>query len=553
MVNHEASAASEAQQFGPTNVHLEVQDFGPLAQASVQLRPLTVFVGPSNTGKTYLSLLIYALNRVFEGFPRLPIRSRRHMDFDMPLSYWKPVEISKETLKDMLDNLTKSRQIKFSELPPAVRAEIVSSISNPTLFESDLSSELERCFDIESQSDLIRQSPLGKLKVSLKVGDRSGDLWQLTMESTNTQSSANGYLEDIPLQPGRWSRSDRRNARMLDLLRRPERGQRIHPLDWHRFLMLLIHPEGPENLWTGGAFYLPAVRGGIMESHRIIASTLVSRATRAGFERIPQIPTLSGGVADFMQRLILYDERRTASRRISSLAKDLEQEILSGEIRITQSTPGGYPEFVYRHQRMTQDIRLNRASSMVSELASIVLFMRRIVKPGDMLIIEEPEAHLHPAAQTQMAKTLAALVRAGVRVLVTTHSDWLLQEMANLVREGELRQGQGEDSEPDASAPWLDPQEVGVWLFKDSQDGGGATVKEITFDRVNGLEPEDYADVAETLYNDSAQLQNQLDAIRMQGGEESSMNKGRHKKPDNLSHETPSNHGKVSCGADSHD
>ena len=523
MANHEAPAASEAPQFGPPNVRIEVQDFGPVAEASVELRPLTVFVGPSNTGKTYLSLLIYALHRVFEGFPRLPLPGPRYWDFDIPPSYWRPVEVSKEILKEMLDNFTKGRQIKFSELPTVVRDEIVSSINNsklPKLFEL----ELERCFDIESQSDLIRQPPLGKLRMSLNVGDHSGDLWRFTMDSSNDQPSIDQHLEDILLQSSGQSRNDQINQRMLELIRKLEQAERINPFDWPEFLMLLTHPEGPENRWAWGAFYLPAVRGGIMQSHRIIASALVGRATRAGFERIPQIPTFSGSVADFMQEIILYDERRTlferinpfsrkASKRIANLAKDMERQTLSGEIRITRSTTGGYPEFVYRPQGTKQDIRLNRASSMVSELAPIVLFMRRIVGPGDTLIIEEPEAHLHPAAQTQMAKTLAALVRAGVRVLVTTHSDWLLQEMANLVREGELRQAQGEGSEPDASAPWLDSKEVGVWLFKDSQDGGGATVKEIPFDRVDGLEPEEYASVAETLYNDSAKLQNQLEEI----------------------------------------
>lgn len=73
MANHEAPpAASKAPQFEPPNIRLEVQNFGPLAQASVELRPLTVFAGPSNTGKTYFSLLIYALHRVFDGFPTLP-------------------------------------------------------------------------------------------------------------------------------------------------------------------------------------------------------------------------------------------------------------------------------------------------------------------------------------------------------------------------------------------------------------------------------------------------------------------------------------------------
>ena len=47
---------------------------------------------------------------------------------------------------------------------------------------------------------------------------------------------------------------------------------------------------------------------------------------------------------------------------------------------------------------------------MVSELAPLVLFLRGIIQPNDTLIIEEPEAHLHPAAQTKVALTLARLV-----------------------------------------------------------------------------------------------------------------------------------------------
>ena len=522
MTNHETHATSQMSQFGQPDVCLEVKDFGPVAHANIQLRPLTVFVGPSNTGKTYLALLIYALHHVFAGFPRFPLPARRYMNFDVPPVYWKPRKIPRKTLEEMREKLTQRGQVKFSELPDFMHQELISDINKPKRFGCDLLLQLRRCFDVESELELIRQSSSGKFRVSLNVTDLSGDLWGFAMEASNDKLLADGNVQDILLQGGNGGTNSRRNDRLLQLLRLTESTEEIHPLDWHELLVLLINP-GAENQWGSNAFYLPAVRGGIMQSHRVIASALVGRSTRVGFERIPQIPTLSGGVADFMQTLILYDERQknsrpVASEQISKLAKDLERNILSGDILIDQSTTGGYPEFVYRPQGMQQNIRLNRASSMVSELTPIVLLMRGYLKPGDTLIIEEPEAHLHPAAQTQMAKTLAALVRAGVRVVVTTHSDWLLQEMANLVREGELRQAQGEDSEPDASAPWLDPQEVGVWLFKDSQDGGGATVKEIPFDRVDGLEPEDYADVAETLYNDSAKLQNQLELIKSQGG-----------------------------------
>ena len=47
------------------SIELEVNDFGPIVDAKIDLRPLTVFVGPSNTGKSYLATLIYALHRYF--------------------------------------------------------------------------------------------------------------------------------------------------------------------------------------------------------------------------------------------------------------------------------------------------------------------------------------------------------------------------------------------------------------------------------------------------------------------------------------------------------
>ena len=111
---------------------------------------------------------------------------------------------------------------------------------------------------------------------------------------------------------------------------------------------------------------------------------------------------------------------------------------------------------------------------MVSELAPFVLFLRGLIRPGDTLFIEEPEAHLHPAAQTQIAATLARLVRARVRVLVTTHSDWMLQEIGNLMRVGMLKE---KKALPEPDQRLAVTEEVGAWHFQKDQP-----VKEIRFD-----------------------------------------------------------------------
>ena len=57
---------SKREERSALNYRLEVRDFGPIARASVEMRPLTVFIGPSNTGKSYLAMLLYVLHRCWK-------------------------------------------------------------------------------------------------------------------------------------------------------------------------------------------------------------------------------------------------------------------------------------------------------------------------------------------------------------------------------------------------------------------------------------------------------------------------------------------------------
>ena len=58
-----------------------------------------------------------------------------------------------------------------------------------------------------------------------------------------------------------------------------------------------------------------------------------------------------------------------------------------------------------------------------------------ISKPGDLLIIENPEAHLHPKGQAQLAKLIALTARHGVQVIIETHSDHILNAIRVATKE----------------------------------------------------------------------------------------------------------------------
>ena len=138
---------------------------------------------------------------------------------------------------------------------------------------------------------------------------------------------------------------------------------------------------------------------------------------------------------------------------------------------------------------------------MVSELAPVVLYLRHVVSPDDLLIIDEPESHLHPAMQVAFTRQIAAIAGAGVWVLLTTHSEWVLEALGNVVgRAGLPARGTGR-----GGGELLDADSVGVWRFEPAGDGRGSTAREIALDADTGLYPSGFDSVASALHNDWAE------------------------------------------------
>ena len=124
----------------------------------------------------------------------------------------------------------------------------------------------------------------------------------------------------------------------------------------------------------------------------------------------------------------------------------------------------------------------------------------------DLEIIEEPESHLHPAMQVEFTRLLAAAVRTGIRIIITTHSEWVLEALANLVRLSALPKSRRKGIAGADLA--LTSREVGAWLFKPKKRPRGTVVEEIPLDIEAGTFPAGYGEITENLYNDWARISN---------------------------------------------
>jgi predicted ATPase len=114
-------------------------------------------------------------------------------------------------------------------------------------------------------------------------------------------------------------------------------------------------------------------------------------------------------------------------------------------------------------------------------------------KRGQVVYLEQPEIHLHPRAQAQMAGLLAEAARRGVRVIVETHSSLLLRAIQTLVAKGHL-----------------DRKLVKLHWFIRREDDGSTTVQSADLDKEGafGNWPQDFdetAITAEMEYLDAAE------------------------------------------------
>ena len=521
------------------SIELKVSDFGPIAEGRVELRPMTVFVGPSNTGKSYLAILIYALHRFFREYSALNRRRFRILP-DLTLQPFSALRgdltLSKDELKillawakELVIMAKKSSTIPYEgslDNPSIPRSEsvdvpeLVENILSPVLNDVShlaevITNEIIRCFGTDDVEKLIRyQNSESEVDLSISTANN------LCKYAFATNGHGFEMRASIPYMPQHIALEDRTILMWNDLFDIEDIDDDDDDLDGENAVAIPIISHLARSAVSDivghlGApvHYLPADRAGVMHAHQLAVRGIIDRASRIALRSESPMPTLSGVLGDFLSQLVeLADQRRTYFRQreeaYGHLASNLERQIMRGRVRVERGQIS-YPSFVYRPDGWRRNLPLMNVSSMVSELAPVALYLRHVVQPGDLLIIEEPEAHLHPEMQVEFTRLLASAVQAGVRILITTHSEWVLEELANLVRLSELppERRQGLD-DPDIA---LTPDQVGAWLFEHDAERKGSTVKEINLEVDAGTFPSGFGLVTEDLYNRWAEISNRIE------------------------------------------
>ena len=466
------------------NLILDVENFGPIAEAKdIEIKPMTVFVGPSNTGKSYLAILLHSMLQTMDDLTISSLRKARlhvgsHLD-----GYTSLIESIKDQYTDRGSAYHREQHEHLTlnlESMPKQSKEIIELIQEELIDEivHGFHRSIQSFFEVSGIEELTSRGNELAQTIDMRSSDNT---WSLGLDRNSAIYDLISVSLDVP---------DFILSQLINFDN--ESGSRPREID----MVDLYHSMRIDTLFYFGlndSVYFPAARTGIITSHRILTNRLISNASRYGFEKEEILP-FSRIARDFLNYLVRINEnelsssvnsdQRPVSEPVARVVETLNSSLIAGEI-VVQDAEYGPPEFIYSHNGT--DIPMTRSSSMVTELAPIVLFLRNFVTPGDLLIIEEPEAHLHPEAQQKMAAALAFMVRNGLRVLITTHSHYMVEQMSTFVnashadpheRASKLRL-LGPDVDKDV---YLNEDEIAVYDFDPQAVAGGTVVREVPLD-----------------------------------------------------------------------
>ena len=456
-------------------MNIRFHNLGKIKETELDLKPMTVIIGPNNSNKTYIAYSVYGLWQSLVGVAyRSGLQLKGHANGSL--------SVGVATLQEAF-------------------------LAQNQRFIAEFMRELANFY--QDSSDALFSNT--KYEIFVSPEDFRNSLEALVGTSIYVNGVGNLFL------------SIEESSLLLTPKQKPELEE-IESIRGHiHYEAGLVLDFALRTRLFGHPYLLPAERNAFIITYKVLANRRLklmldaqrrlfsSRQTserqldllkEAGEVRYPQ------PIEDFLELLFeIETETHPSSRNgMGKLAADIENNIQNGnKINFRATALGGQEIMVDVGNGLNID--LYNASSSIKQLAPLLLYLRYRAAKGDLLIIDEPEMNLHPESQAKLLEVLAMLVNEGVHVLLTTHSPYIMAHLNNLAQSTEVsaaaKRKQAKSLYLGDTAALLDMNQISAYEMRDNE--------------LHSLKDPDYGIRWDTLSDVSGELQSKFFQIYEEG------------------------------------
>lgn len=377
----------------------EISYLGAIRKAVVDLqKPLTLFCGPNSTGKTYLSYLLYAIleNGDYvesKGLDKIVKYFSEHKEFT----------ISKELVEGFIQDVATSMKSNLGSIFGIGDTAVDKLFSQFELSLILSEGDYERI--IEFPCRLISKN--GEKEIGI-VKDVSSDkvIYQINGETSGIERDS---LVELRL--------------MIN----------------HFFRLLCFRNSGGVRMLTVERNSIYTFKTELSLGRNELIDRIQQKSGRSELDILDIVNSSSRryplAVRSSLRIANDLDNVQKFNSPYYNIAELIEKGILQGEVKITRT---GDVEFISDKVGKTKHLPIHLTSSIVKTMSSLVIYLKHIARKGDLLIIDEPEMNFHPNVQISLLRIFTILTKLDLRIIISTHSDYMIRELNNLIMAGTI-------------------------------------------------------------------------------------------------------------------
>lgn len=193
-------------------------------------------------------------------------------------------------------------------------------------------------------------------------------------------------------------------------------------------------------MWAENLFYLSAYRIEPQPLYRIEnEKELSERYFGKDGEFAIQYLKMYGGENVRNKSVIIGDKNKTTIADQVNAWMDIISPGVSPVININMSSRTAELQYEYIEDReKTNSYKSINVGFGITYVLPVVVMLIS-ARPGDIVLVENPEAHIHPRGQRMLGELIAAAGAGGVQVIAETHSDHVLNGIRVAVKKGRLK------------------------------------------------------------------------------------------------------------------